>query len=249
MKNIDIENITRHFSDKPSFEAKELYKYFLKQEPKLKESTFHWRLYSLKQSAILMQVKRGYYTLQKGKTLFEPLIDKKIIKLSMIFSKSYPELNYCCWSSAWLHDYMVHQPNNHFYIFETEKDILESSFHLFRDNKINVFINPGYNQMINYVSQNEGNVILKPLISRSHLKEIGKTKIPSIEKILVDIFCDDQTYYYYQGSELVNIFEWIISKHQVNFTTLQYYAGRRKRREQIKDFLIQKVEIDKNLVE
>lgn len=249
MLDTDIEYIKHYFGAETVFSVKNIFACLQSKEPELKESTFRWRLYALQQAGVLQHVKRGYYALQTEKTLFAPVLDNQLIKISQLFLKTYPEINYCLWSTAWLHDYMVHQPVNYFYVFETEKDVLESCFHLFRTHKITAFQNPDNNLMVNYVTQNNGSVVLKPLISRSPLKNAEKTTIPSPEKILVDIFCDDHIYYIYQGEELRNIFETMFAKHPINFTTLLYYANRRKRKKQITDFLLQKVEIDKQLIQ
>jgi len=249
MKNIDFDEIKCHFRGKTLVTSKEFYRFLQSKNSDLKESTFRWYLYSLKESGKIRPLKRGAYEFGEEKTQFEPVIDSKLKKIAKLFSEKYPEIQYCAWSSACLHDFMIHQPTTHFYVFETEKDVSEDCFHLFRAQKINAFLNPDYNQMVNYVTINAGNVVIKPIISRSPLHSKANITYPTAEKILVDIFCDTQIYYFYQGAELETIFETFIEKHQINFSTLMYYAERRKRKSQLSEFLLNTVNIDKTIFE
>ena len=61
--------------------------------------------------------------------------------------------------------------------------------------------------------------------------------IATLEKIMVDLFADENLLHFYQGSEMVNIYEKIIDRYSINFTKLFSYAKRRKKEQEIKQFI------------
>ena len=66
--------------------------------------------------------------------------------------------------------------------------------------------------------------------------------------MLIDTFCDKDIFYFYQGAELVNIFEQAIERYHINFSTLLNYAAQRGKKEEIIDLLLNNVQINKNLL-
>ena len=54
---------------------------------------------------------------------------------------------------------------------------------------------------------------------------------------MVDLFADENLFHFYQGSELINIYEKILERYSINFTKLFSYAKRRKKEQEIKQFM------------
>jgi hypothetical protein len=129
-----------------------------------------------------------------------------------------------------------------FHIVEAGKEELPSLFYYFKDKGLeNVFLNPEQETINLYARENEVPIILKSLISRAPVMEEkynSKTVfVPSLEKILVDLYTDLTTFNYTQGAELETIFENAISRYAINFTTLLAYARRRNKAEQMERYL------------
>ena len=61
--------------------------------------------------------------------------------------------------------------------------------------------------------------------------------VATLEKIMVDLFADENLYHFYQGSELINIYEKILERYSINFTKFFSYAIRRKKEQEIKQFM------------
>jgi len=133
---------------------------------------------------------------------------------------------------------MHHIPFYSFYVIETEKDICESTFYLLKDNGINAYYNPNTEQIEKYVLPEDDSVIVRNLISRSPGKKFNDIRFPSIEKILVDIFCDQDVFFLHSGREQKWIFENILKAYNINFSTLLSYAERRKREKELREYLL-----------
>lgn len=71
--------------------------------------------------------------------------------------------------------------------------------------------------------------------------------IPTLEKILVDLYCDDKVYFAFQGHQLSNIYRVAAARYALNFSRLFAYAKRRSREDEIRSLLL-KV-LDKDLKE
>ena len=62
-------------------------------------------------------------------------------------------------------------------------------------------------------------------------------RIAALKKKMVDLFADENLYHFFQGSELINIYEKILERYSINFTKLFSYAKRRKKEQEIKQFM------------
>lgn len=158
--------------------------------------------------------------------------------------KQYSEIDYCVWSSAWLYSFTVHQPAQYFYLFETERYMLESSFFFFKDHGTNVWLDPDEDAMQLYVAGKRNAVVVKPLVKRAPLAKNGPAVYPSLEKMIADAYIDDHLFYFLQGNELQNVYRFAFDKYSINYTKLINYARRRGREDDIIDFVKKNVTAD-----
>ena len=132
---------------------------------------------------------------------------------------------------------MLHQPFNFRTLVETEREVIEPVFHFLQDEKSNVFLNPDEDVINNYVLGRNDAFIVKPLISESPLQEVEGVTTPTLEKILVDLFCDTDLFVTYQGVERRRIFEEAFSRYTINEKMMLRYADRRKRKDKLSEYL------------
>ncbi len=75
------------------------------------------------------------------------------------------------------------------------------------------------------------------MVSEAPLQKISKMNTPTIEKMLVDIFCDDLIFAAQQGSEMRTIFQEAIDKYVLNENRMLRYADRRRKKENFREYL------------
>ena len=75
------------------------------------------------------------------------------------------------------------------------------------------------------------------MVSEAPLQSIKDVNTITIEKMLVDIFCDDIIFSAQQGSEMRGFINEALNKFTVNENRLHRYAGRRKSKEYIIKYL------------
>lgn len=127
-----------------------------------------------------------------------------IQKISHSFKSNFTGVTYNLWETRWLMEFTKHQAAVHMIILEADKGIIESIFYLLKDKGFkSVFLKPDRNLMEKYISEEYESIIVKPMISRSPIQKINKIPVATLEKILVDLFCDTGIFYPYKGVEMV----------------------------------------------
>lgn len=132
---------------------------------------------------------------------------------------------------------MIHQPGRFYILVEVEKDAAQSVFFYLKEHKTPVFIEPTEDLIEKYFPNQQETIIVKSLVSEAPLQTINNINIPTIEKILVDIFCDDIIFAAQQGSEMKTIFLEALSKYTVNESRIMRYADRRRKKESFREYL------------
>lgn len=237
-----IENrLIEQFEHKGSFTKRELFDFFREFEPDLKEGTLGWRIYDLKQRNIIRSPKRGIYEISY-KPKYKPHISTDLRKIAKEIAKNFEKVKYCIWETEWINEFSQHQSNKSIVIVEIEKEFVESLYYKLKDRlRYDFYLDPGKRDIDIYVSESGLPVIVKKLTTRSPItsKSEGKGKIciPLLEKILVDLVVEKEIFYFYQGSEMLHVYENAIDRYAINFTKLFSYAGRREKEEEIKLFL------------
>ena len=241
MPKIIETRLIEEFKKKEVFSREELYKFFRSYEPELKEGTLGWRIYDLKNKNIIKSVKRGLYTISY-KPKYKPVLSSELIKVSKRIQEKFQDVKYCIWETDWLNEFLRHQTGKRILIVEIEKDFTESLYYHLKDTfNHDLYINPDNKAIEFYISESDFPVVIKKLITRSPMEKRTENEIkipvPSLEKILVDLFAGEKLFYFIQGSELVHIYENAITRYTINFTRLFSYARRREKEQEIKSFL------------
>lgn len=234
--NLHIDELRDHFSTMDHFQTSDLMEFYRNFEESPKKSTINWRVYSLVNKGILKRIGRGVFKLGESKS-FNSVISQELKTLYKQVQNEFPYIEFCVWNTSLLNKFMLHQPFNFVTLVETEREVTESVFHFLKEQTTSVFLNPDRETIQNYVSDRNDAIIIKPLISESPLQEDDEVITPTLEKILVDLFCDTDLFGTYQGVERSRIFEEAFSRYTINEKMMLRYADRRKRKGELSEYL------------
>jgi hypothetical protein len=187
-------------------------------------------------SGILNRIGRGKFVLGEGKT-YIPEISLKIKTLNRRLKKEFPYLNFCLWNTSSFNEFMIHQPGRFYILIEVEKEATQSVFFFLKENKLSVFIDPTKDFIEKYIPDEKETFMVKALVSEAPIQLINGVNLPTLEKMLVDIFCDDVIFAAQQGSEMRIIFREAIKKYTINENRMLRYADRRRKKESFKQYL------------
>jgi hypothetical protein len=234
--NLHIEELKDHFESKDHFTTSEITKFYRSFERDLKKSTINWRVYELVKKGVLTRIGKGVFKLGESQH-FTPKIDNHLKSIFRRITKELPYADVCVWETSFLNHLMLHQPSNFNTMVEAEREVTNSVFNLLRSNKYQVFLNPDREIIQNHLYDQKHYIIVKTLVSESPLQKIENVTTVTIEKILVDLFCDTILFEPYQGIERKRIYQEAFKQYSINEKTLLRYADRRKRKDELKKYL------------
>lgn len=173
----------------------------------------------------------------ENKENFIPEIHPKLIKIDRLLKKNFPFLNYCLWSTSLFNEFMLQQLGKIFLLVEVENDTTDSVFFFLKESKYSVFLNPKKDLIKRYLPENKEVWIIKSLVTEAPVQNIKGIKTTTLEKLLVDLYTDTNILDAQQGSEKNRIFEEAFNKYVINENKLLRYAARRRKKEQIDNYL------------
>ena len=199
--------------------------------------TLSWYLREMVKDNVLFKLGRGIYTSRSHREIcYTPILRDKAIKIGKLIAGAFPFIKVSVFDGQVLADFQHHISSNNLIYIEVERDAMESVFHRLKGEGYTAYLNPNKNFVYDNIDISKEAVIVKPLISESPLTEIRGILTPRIEKILVDILCDDDMDYL-QGSEWYYIFDHVMNTYSVNRSALLRYASRRNAKNKIEKAL------------
>jgi len=233
---LNIDKLKTHFKDKKVFETSNIVAFYKKFEKELKPTTVNWRVYTLVQMGILKRIGRGKFSIGEEKNYF-PEISPRLKTTYKKLKKEFPYLIICIWNTSVLNEFMVHQPGKFYILVEVEKEATRSVFFFLKEAKYSVFLEPTKDLIEKYLPEEKEVFIVKSLVSEAPTQNLKGINTASIEKMLVDIFCDDIIFSAQQGSEMRTIFKEALNKYSINESRMFRYADRRSKKESFNKYL------------
>lgn len=185
---------------------------------------------------VLTRIGRGKFILGKTK-IYYPEVSVKLKTLYNKLKKEFPYVDICIWNTSILNEFMKHQPGVFSFIIEAENEVTQSLFYFIKELKYPVFIEPTSDILDKYLPIDKEAFIIKSLVSESPTQLVNGITTVSIEKLLIDIFCDDIIFSAQQGAEMRTIFNEAFSKYTVNQSKMLRYASRRRKKEVFQEYL------------
>jgi len=232
MDRLNIDDFRENFKDKSVFETSDIVDYYCLTEKKLKRETANWRIYSLVQKGVLQRVGRGKFRFGQSAN-FIPEISPKLKSIYSKIVKNFPYSPVCVWCTSSFNEFMRHQLGRYYYLIEVEKDAAEAVFFSLKEKNLSVFFNPKQEILDKYIPENRDIYIVKALISEAPTQKVDEICTVSMEKMLVDVFCDKTLFATQQGAEMRTIFNEALGKYTVNQNKMLRYADRRKKRTEL----------------
>lgn len=247
-KDFITERLKKEFKGRESFSRKELFDFYRRFEPELKETTFRWRIYNLKNKQLITTISRGLFTLSY-KPVFKPDVEDDERKLFSKLEKHFPSLKRCIWSTKIINEFMLHIPGKFITIIEVEKEALEPVFRFLKDQNFqDVFIEPKEKEIERYIYEAETAIVLLPIVSKAPTQKVKKLATTTLEKLIVDLYCDKKLFAAFQGSELIHLINNAYKRYSIDFTKLFHYAKRRGKETELVAFFSDKTDIPTSIL-
>ena len=199
------------------------------------KQTMAWQVSELAKAGSLTRVANGVYALSM-KHNYLPELSRQAKTVGKFLQAQFPLLSFCMYESSHISPLQHHLAYTNTIFVETAREGTEIVFHTLANKYKQVFLAPTEMEMNRYLDQSKQNIFVKPLISEAPMLGKEAVKVPTIEKLLVDIYCD-KDFYYLQGAEYDYIWENSRTLYNINTSTLLRYAARRGVREEFNKML------------
>lgn len=244
-----VELLISEFENRKILSRQDLFEFYHRIDPQLKETTFRWRIHDLKQRKLITPLGKEGFALGY-KAAFIPEVSEKDKKVCAQIARQFPTLKQCVWSTKIINEFMLHMPGRYMTVLEIEQDALEPVFNFLKDtNAKNVFLQPTEKEVRRYISDIETPTILLSLVSKAPVQKINETFTTTLEKLIVDLFCDRILFTAYHGDELVHIINNAYEQYAIDFTKLFSYAKRRRKEADLKNYLLNKTNIPQGILQ
>jgi hypothetical protein len=227
---LNIVGLKLFFKEFEHFETTDIIAFYKQSDPDINPRTVNWRVYSLIQLGVINRIGRGKFMLGSQQN-YMPDISPKIKTIYSKIKKEFPFLNICIWNTSIINEFMRHQPGRFYFIIEVEKDSIQSVFYNLKEMNYAVFSEPTSDILEKYLPNNKDIFIVKSLVTEAPTQNIKGINTISLEKLLVDIFCDNIIFAPQQGSEMRTIFETALTKYAINQSRMLRYANRKGKKE------------------
>jgi len=248
--NLFLPELRGAFSGRQFFGKADLRNFYHKRSPSLSEPAFRRILYTLERRDQIIPVDAGVYRFSNGHNpphalkKFTPSFSAELRRIDHEVKTAFPYADYLVWETRLLHEFMLHQPGQSQVILETEKDVSESVFNFLNARFVGrIFLQPDRLTFERYILPRPDSIIITSLLTQSPHQKIEGVFTPKLEKILVDLFADDDIFYIFHGEELAHIFETAFERYLVSQKAIFRYAQRRKIDQKIQEFIQKKTRI------
>lgn len=230
---LHTDQLKSNFKGRYSFNTKDIANFYLKFEPDLTVTTINWRIFTLVKTGILSRIGRGVFRIGESH-LFIPQVTAEIKRLYDQLHSQFPFLTICIWNTAALNELMLHQPGKFYTMIEVEKDAIDAVFYFLKETEKNLFFDPSDDVLSRYASGEQEVLIVKSLVSEAPMQIFHGINTLTLEKMLVDIYCDEVLFAAQQGSEMQHIFMEAFRRYTINESKMLRYADRKGKKEEIK---------------
>ncbi len=173
----------------------------------------------------LQTIRKGVYA-QSHQAQWQVVLGEQEKAIYELIQTQFPLLKICTYNGETFAPLQHHLAFNQATYIEVERDGVETVFHCLQDAGYETYKTPTAQMAYDYVDLKKKIVIVKPLVSQAPLTKQDGCRVPTLEKLLVDIRAD-KDFYYMQGIEASYMTDTARQMYVINEQKLQRYAKRR----------------------
>lgn len=201
----------------------------LRKDYEFPESSYLNILNRLVREDRLIKKDSKLYPSSSFKPTFRINPDTETVKLYTELQHRIPFIEICIWNTIDILPLMHDIPNFNLTIISVSRNYVDSVVDALENLTDRLILRDQDKTIITRLAPGRELVIVTPLISQAPTESIEGITCPTLEKILVDILCDNSLYAL-TGSEAYAIYANAFDRYAINIKTLLRYAGRRNKK-------------------
>lgn len=233
------EDIMKRLKKNEIYTRQQIYSVLQKEKPDLSYNSFKWIMAEMIRKGIVCRTQRGLYRLAdptvSEKEKYRPVLNTRSVELSEKIGARFPYIDYVCFESSQLNEFLNHLIGKNTYFVLVERDAVDYVFrYLQEEESANILLKPGKKEWDAYWS--DDTIVMLNLVSESPKNEQNSHEM-SIEKLLVDVVAEKSFQSLYSKNEVEFIFESAERSYLVDYARLMRYARRRGKEEEVKKYI------------
>ena len=161
--------------------------------------------------------------------------ERLLLSLCDVISEKYPYIAFTVFETVLMNEFLNHLVAQNTIFIQAEKDIASFVFRSLQDAGYrNVMLKPAKKDFDLYWTKNV--IVVTSLVSEAPM-QVSDPHSMTIEKLLVDIYCDKLIRSTYSREEYSSIVEQAFEKYRIDRIRMLRYARRRNREKEIIRFL------------
>lgn len=223
------EVIDGYLMGKKYFTIEALKRILISYDFDIKPMTVKQQLYNLTRENNIYDAGRGWYSSIEAAW---PLEKKPLLKIIKHIKTGFPEIPFSIWSASQLLPYADFENRSLPFFVYTDKNSIPVISTLLKSKGYETLPNPHTDEVTKFFSISDSSVIIRPSISEEPVDE----EFATVEKILVDAYCEKDKTFLLDDAEYERLIREIILYRRINMGRLLRYASRRR----VKDDLLEK---------
>lgn len=208
----------------------------LSEEPDFREKSFANLVSRLIREGRINKKDRLLTSGNGFRPVFHIIPDKKIRKLFMDLKAALPFSKITVWHTDSILPLMHDIPNISITIVGTERLVADSVIDTLENITDSIVLLDSEKTTLSRLAADRELIVVTPQVSQAPVEVSDDVVVPTLEKILVDMLCDNSLHAL-TGSEAYSIYATAFNRYTVRYKTLLRYAGRRNRTEAVNNIL------------
>jgi type I restriction enzyme S subunit len=198
-----------------------LKRYLTEQKLTYMPETVNAYVSQMKREGKIFSAGRGWYS-----DIAEPLeIDHApVAELTAEIEKRFPLLDFSCWSTGQLNPYLHHMLGKFVSFVHVDRDAMPSVSDALLDAGYRVFLNPTRREAAKSFMVADKTVVIRPAVAKAPVDG----HLARMEKVLVDLHVELETFPLLQPDEFREAAQMLISQRRIELAKLMTYAAQRK---------------------
>ena len=231
-----MQNSLRSLERGRIYPRKELISIMKNENSGMSDNSLIWMIGDLVKRGKLVHAGRDQYVLSdRKKDVYSPVYSQYAVDIKNRIAGKYPAIGFTVFESTLLNEFRNHLIARNTIFLQTERDTSAFVFDFIRENvQANVLYKPSEKEYARYWQPDM--IVVLDWTSQAPLNLAAPHDI-TVEKMLVDIYCDKTIRLTYSGSEYKSIVNAVYDRYNVDTVRLLRYAGWRNKADKIKAFL------------
>lgn len=233
------EKVTCQLNREEEYTRLQIYEALVKEKPELTFNSFKWIISEMVDNGIICRKQRGKYVLQTNemskKTIYKPSMNEQLRKVSKKIESKFPFVNFVCFESVWLNEFLNHLIGRNTFFVLVEKDAIDFVFrYLQEETDWNILLKPNEKEWDAYCTGD--NIVMLNLVSEAPKCADGYHSM-CIEQLLVDIVAEKSFKNLYSRNELQGVYNLADKSYLIDYARLLRYSRRRGKADEVKNHI------------